>query len=66
MNEIKVQLEAELAEVRAAIEASRHQAKHAVGDDLALEAVETELRSLRTRLRRLEVSHKKLAGDANC
>ena len=66
MNEIKTRLEAELAEVRGAIEARRHQVKQAAGNVLALEAVEAELRSLRTRLGRLESNHQRLVGDVDC
>jgi len=66
MNEIKTRLEAELAEVRGAIEERKHQVKRAAGNVLALEAVETELRSLRTRLGRLERNHQKLVGDVDC
>ena len=66
MNGIKAELEAELAEVRGAIEARKHQVKQAAGDVLALEAVKAELRSLRTRLGRLENNHQKLVGDVDC
>ncbi len=66
MNGIKAELEAELAEVRGAIEERKHQAKQAAGNVLALEAVKAELRSLRTRLGRLENNHQKLVGDVDC
>jgi chromosome segregation ATPase len=65
MNGIKAELEAELAEVRGAIEERKRQVKQAAGNVLALEAVEAELRSLRTRLGRLENNHRRLVGDVN-
>jgi hypothetical protein len=66
MEEIKAKLEAELAEVRAEIETRKHQVKRAVGNVLALEAAEADLRSLRTRLGRLESNRQKLVGDVSC
>jgi septal ring factor EnvC (AmiA/AmiB activator) len=66
MDEIKAKLEAELEQVRGEIESRKHQIKRAVGDVLALEAAEADLRSLRTRLSRLESNHQKLVGDVSC
>ncbi len=66
MDEIKAKLEAELAEVRGEIEIRKHQVKRAIGDVLALEAAEADLRSLRTRLGRLESNRQKLVGDVSC
>jgi hypothetical protein len=67
MDEIKTKLEAELADVRAQIESGKHRAKRAaVGDELALEAAEADLRSLRTRLGVLEANRQKLASGVNC
>ena len=66
MDGIKAKLEAELLEVRGEIETRKHQVKRALGDVLALEALEADLRRLRTRLGRLESNHQKLVGDVTC